>query len=114
MPKTNAATAPADNTAAKEPSRRSQWRAQSMVTLTEKGQSNPKKAGTASFERYQNGYLNPANKSAIKPGGKGVSVETLFSQGIRMDDIRHDVEHGHIALSQPFDLREEKPAEVGA
>lgn len=109
MPKNNEAETPA---AEKPIARRTQWRNESTVTLTEKGATNPKKAGTASFDRYE-AYLSFGKR--IAAGSKNPpSVTELFAAGVRMDDIRHDVAHGHIMLNQPFDLRAEAPAEASA
>lgn len=106
MPKTS------ENATATEKAvaRRTQWRNLSVVNMTEKGLKNPKKAGTAAFTRYE-GYLG--FKGRIAPKGKGVSVSELMAVGVRMDDIRHDVSHGHITLNQPFELRGE-PASAEA
>lgn len=80
-------------------SKRQKWREESTVTLTEKGQKNPKKPNSMSAERYD--ILLGAVEAA---GNEPVTVAALFKAGYRMDDIRHDVAHGHIVLNQPFEL----------
>lgn len=90
------ATAPA---AEKPVARRQDWRNRSTIVLTEKGASNPKKAGSASAERYD--VLIKACKAAK---GQPVPVSDLFRAGYRMDDVRHDSAHGFITLNQPFEL----------
>jgi hypothetical protein len=102
----NAAPAVAGTPASTEKpiARRTLWRNQSTVTMTEKGATNPKKAGSASFDRYQ-AYLGFGKRVAA--GSKNPpTVTELFAAGVRMDDLRHDVAHGFINLVQPFDLRE--------
>jgi hypothetical protein len=90
-----AATAPAEKPEAK----RTTWRNQSTVLVTEKGSTNPKKANSLSFDRYEV-LLRLSNAAKGKP----IGVAALMKAGYRMDDIRHDSAHGFIALTQPFSL----------
>lgn len=73
----------------------------STITLTEKGERNPKKPGSMSYARYQ-GYFE-AQAKAIEEGGDEATftVADAYACGVRGDDIRHDVEHGHITLTAP-------------
>jgi hypothetical protein len=101
MPEAKVAEQAAGNTAATEKpvAKRTLWRQQSTITLTEKGATNPKKPNSMSAERYD--ILIKACKAAK---GQPVSVDALFRAGYRMDDVRHDSAHGFITLNQPFEL----------
>jgi hypothetical protein len=94
-----AAAAAATTPAEKAESKRTQWRNQSTVLVTEKGSTNPKKPNSLSFERYQT--LLRMSKQAK---GGPIGVAALFKAGYRMDDIRHDSSHGFITLNEPFSL----------
>jgi hypothetical protein len=98
MPEATTA-APAATPAEKQVSRRTQWRSQSTVTVTEKGRTNPKKANSLSYDRYES-LLRLAKAAKFAP----VAVDALFKASYRMDDIRHDASHGFIELNQPFEL----------
>jgi hypothetical protein len=53
---------------------------------------NPKRPGTEAHERFR-GYFRP----------EANTIATALACGLRMDDIRHDVEHGFIALGAAAD-----------
>ena len=80
-------------------SKRQRWREESTITLTEKGSKNPKKPNSMSADRYEI-LLKACNAAKGEP----VSVDALFRAGYRMDDVRHDAQHGFINLNQPFEL----------
>jgi hypothetical protein len=80
-------------------SKRQEWREGTTVTVTEKGSTNPKKPGSLSAMRYE--VLLAAAKAA---NGKPIGIPALFKAGYRMDDVRHDAQHGFIELNQPFEL----------
>ena len=79
--------------------KRQRWREESTITLTEKGPKNPKKPNSMSADRYEI-LLKACNAAKGEP----VSVDALFRAGYRMDDVRHDAQHGFINLNQPFEL----------
>lgn len=54
--------------------------------------TNPKKAGTMSYERFE-GYFPHGGL-----GGPVECVQDAYDNGLRGDDIRHDAAHGFIRL----------------
>ena len=55
---------------------------------------NPKKAGSMSFERFQ-GYFKCESKYP-----DGYTIKAAYNEGVRGDDIRHDVAHGFILVGE--------------
>ncbi len=72
-------------------SKRDLWKVTTIVTLT--AEKNPKKKGSMSYERFQ-GYFTLVGEC---------SVQDALDAGLRMDDIRHDSEHGYITLTEEAD-----------
>ncbi len=70
----------------------------SIVTITEKGERNPKKPGSMSFARYQ-GYFAAAAAATAEDDEGTFTVADAYAHGVRGDDIRHDQEHGFITLT---------------
>lgn len=101
MPKTNTKNKAEVEAPATEETRskRTRWREQATIRLTEKGSTNPKKPKSMSAERY-----DVLLKLCNAANGEPVSVAELFRAGYRMDDVRHDAAHGFIELNQPFEL----------
>lgn len=89
---------------AKAPTKREKLLA-SIVTLTDKGMTNPKKKGSMSYDRYQ-GYFAALQEATDKASGGDpdfdgdvtFTVADAYRHGVRGDDIRHDQEHGFIVL----------------
>lgn len=69
---------------------------------------NPKKKGTMSYDRFQ-GYFT-FDWAAVAEGNAEVTVQDCFDAGLRMDDIRHDSEHGFITI-EPFAVEAPMAAE---
>jgi hypothetical protein len=55
--------------------------------------SNPKKKGSMSWERFQNYFT-------VDKEYDDYTVQDCLDAGVRMDDIRHDSEHGFILLGE--------------
>lgn len=90
MPKNNkgeVAVVETPATETKEPTKRQLFRAQ-IVTVV--ATENPKKKGSMSYDRFQDYF-------SLK-GGESVD-QVLRTTNIRMDDIRHDSDHGFITLA---------------
>lgn len=78
-----------EKTETQEPTKRQLFRSQ-IVSVEAK--ENPKTKGSMSYDRFQDYFK-------LK-GGESVDW-VLRNTTIRMDDIRHDSEHGFIKLSAP-------------
>lgn len=88
MPKTQTAEKVVEQVVEEtKPTKRQLYRAQ---TITVVAKDNPKKKGSMSYDRF-NDYFG------LK-GGETVD-QVLRTTNIRMDDIRHDSEHGFITLA---------------
>lgn len=74
----------------KAPTKRQLFRAQKVRLLAT---SNPKKKGTMSFDRFEDYFKLPTASDEL------LTVDqVLRTTNIRMDDIRHDSDHGFIQL----------------
>lgn len=89
MPNAKTANKPVEQAATTEPTKRQIFRAQIVTVVAEK---NPKKKGSMSYDRFEDYFK-------LK-GGESVD-QVLRTTNIRMDDIRHDSEHGFIKLEAP-------------
>jgi hypothetical protein len=76
-------------TETKQPTKRQLFRAQ-IVTVV--ATENPKKKGSMSYDRFQDYF-------GLK-GGESIDW-VLRNTSVRMDDIRHDSDHGFITLAAP-------------
>lgn len=75
-------------TTTKAPSKRELFRGQKIVLIIG---HNPKKKGTASFDRFEDYFKVEYNDTT--------TVDWMLrNTAVRMDDIRHDSEHGFIAV----------------
>jgi hypothetical protein len=53
---------------------------------------NPKKPGSMSHERFENYFVCESKYP------EGYTIKDAIKEGVRMDDIRHDSEHGFILI----------------
>jgi hypothetical protein len=56
--------------------------------------SNPKKAGTMSYDRFENYFACELKYP------DGYTVGDALKEGVRMDDIQHDKAHGFILVGE--------------
>lgn len=87
MENSNSAVATQAPAKVKEPTKRELFRAQPLLVMAE---SNPKKPGSMSHERFENYFK-------LAKDGKATIAQALAA-GVRMDDIMHDSKHGFIVI----------------